>query len=709
MIRFRRSKKTAERSTSARHADRLARLQGRPYQLTTDGWEEAPSFGFDFLADAIANVIIRSEPQLTLAVYGRWGIGKTTLLHAIDERISEKCTVVWFDMWEYKNQEHVIPHLLDAIADALPQESQAAKGLRTLARAALASASLSAGNVSFSGKDLLGELDRVWAAPKVETQQLNSLIQHWRGRTDQRIVVMVDNLDRCLPEQAVALLEQITSLFGFPGVVFVLAAERDRLAQAIEAKNGLQLGEGLVYLEKIIQVEFRVPGLDQDHVLRWIGSLIRPPLQITGEDAQLLAEVAAWNPRLIKRLLNNVRIQLCTARHEVAGDVDVTLASALLLHHDQDVWLSLTASEANRKAAISSGGPDELIKSELVARIVHSSGGRRFLEMNDQEMKHFLTSAESTLGSGLGDSKVEASIEEARMSTQLRCDLYLEGAGINVLALAGAVNVLEERGYVFQNIACASFGAFIGPLLAVGYTAAASRDTLRTTDFSRFLRRPGRSSSPIFGFKPPFPLSNLREWMDSFLTHKNVSTFSDLRAEDPINHLPEKTYRLVVIAADPNRDDLVNLPWDCHRYGVDPDRMFVADAAVAAMAIPNVFEPFRLRHPDGGTSLLTDGGTTGDYPLAILDRSDFSPPRWPTLGILALGPERAETQPQLSAQDAARTINIPHSGLRSTDFLLTPEQGDTLYEAGRTAAERFLASWDFDKYRKAFRANPSTP
>src|SRR6266567_6069078 len=234
------------RGTAALHADRLARLGGRPYRLSTAGWEAAPSFGFDFLADAIAKVILVSEPQLTLAVYGQWGIGKTTLLHAIDERVSEKCALVWFDMWEYKNQEHVIPHLLDAIADALPPGSQAARGLSALARVALASASLKAGNVSFSGKDLLGELDRLWAAPKIETRQLQRLIQTWRRDTEKRIVVIVDNLDRCMPEQSVTLLEQITSLFGFPGVVFVIAADRERLAQAIELKNKLSDGEGLV-------------------------------------------------------------------------------------------------------------------------------------------------------------------------------------------------------------------------------------------------------------------------------------------------------------------------------------------------------------------------------------------------------------------------------------------------------------------------------
>lgn len=334
----------------ARHADRLAQLDRRPYRLTTDAWEQIPRFGFDSLADAIAKVILDSKPQLTLAIYGDWGVGKTTLLRAVDERVSESCAVAWFDMWEHQNQEHVIAHLLDSISSALPRDSQAARGLRQLSRLALASASVNAGAVSFSGKDLLSQVDQLWAGPKLETRQLEQLVGRWRGDDpDRRIVVIVDNLDRCLPTQSVGLLEQITSLFGFPGVVFVLAAARERLAAAVEAKHGLSAGDGLLYLEKIVQVEFRVPGLYRDQVLGWIRTLVEEPLDLTDEEVDLLATAADWNPRQIKRLLNNVRIQLCTARYDADEDKGLALASTLLLHHDPDAWLALTADVETRE------------------------------------------------------------------------------------------------------------------------------------------------------------------------------------------------------------------------------------------------------------------------------------------------------------------------------------------------------------------------
>ncbi|MGH9196499.1 MAG: P-loop NTPase fold protein [Acidimicrobiia bacterium] len=61
-----------------RVAARLA-LVDRPYRLASDAYAAEPEFGFRLLAESIARVIQDSDPQLTLAVYGEWGVGKTTL------------------------------------------------------------------------------------------------------------------------------------------------------------------------------------------------------------------------------------------------------------------------------------------------------------------------------------------------------------------------------------------------------------------------------------------------------------------------------------------------------------------------------------------------------------------------------------------------------------------------------------------------------
>ena len=334
------------------HVLRLAGLDG-PYRLSPDGWEPEPRFGFAQLADAVAKAILESSPRLTLGIYGNWGAGKTTLLRAVDTRIRhDRCVVVWFDMWEHKSETAVVPFLLHEIAAALPSGSRAARRMQMLGRAALASAKVNAGQISFSGSDFLNELDKLWEGPRLARDTLEESVRSWRVESEQRIVVIVDNLDRCLPKQAVNLLEQTTSLFDFEGVVFVLAAQKEWLAAAVEAEYELAAGEGATYLEKIVQVEFHVPGFDETGVVQWIQqALTDENLRLSDEEARLLAETADWNPRRIKRLLNNVRMQLSTMRTEFAGDTQLALASALLLHCDREEWLHLTGSHEARAEA----------------------------------------------------------------------------------------------------------------------------------------------------------------------------------------------------------------------------------------------------------------------------------------------------------------------------------------------------------------------
>ena len=57
------------------------------------------------------------------------------------------------------------------------------------------------------------------------------------------------------------------------------------------------------------------------------------------------------------------------------------------------------------------------------------------------------------------------------------------------------------------------------------------------------------------------------DWLDALLTD-----FGDLKVEDPGSALPpEKSYRLVVMASDVSRGELVRFPWDYPSYGLEPD------------------------------------------------------------------------------------------------------------------------------------------
>nr|MBC7246026.1 hypothetical protein [Chloroflexota bacterium] len=95
---------------------------------------------------------------------------------------------------------------------------------------------------------------------------------------DQRLVLFVDDLDRCLPEKAVEVLEAIKLFLDVPGCVFVLGLERKVIEEGIRVKykdfvvvpGGAAPIVGRDYLEKIIQVPFNLPPIDSADIRTFI-------------------------------------------------------------------------------------------------------------------------------------------------------------------------------------------------------------------------------------------------------------------------------------------------------------------------------------------------------------------------------------------------------------------------------------------------------
>jgi NTE family protein len=322
-------------------------------------------------------------------------------------------------------------------------------------------------------------------------------------------------------------------------------------------------------------------------------------------------------------------------------------------------------------------------------------------------------------------------------------DLVLEGGGVKGTGLVGAITALASAAepYTFHRVAGTSAGAIVASMLAAGYDAAAMNTIMTELDFAQFQDERG-----IFGrhfekmaeglglllHEGLFLGQFLRDWIGQTLAKKNVYTWGDLKDDDPGSSLPPaQRYKLVVIVSDVSRGRMLRLPWDYKpELGVDPDTQPVADAVRASAGIPFFFRPFQMRaNPDvtqgHGEILCTDGGMLSNFPVAIFDRTDNLPPRWPTFGVKLSARQslaQATWDPNAdniqlaksllgtmqSAHDrvyvdqatvASRTIFVDTTGYNGTDFHLTTEDKQKLYNNGLQAGEKFLAKWDWPKWQ----------
>jgi NTE family protein len=309
-------------------------------------------------------------------------------------------------------------------------------------------------------------------------------------------------------------------------------------------------------------------------------------------------------------------------------------------------------------------------------------------------------------------------------------DLVFEGGGVKGIALVGSAVALAEDGYTFARIAGSSAGSLVGAIIAAmqqaGEPMSRVDDIMRTLDYTDMLDR--RRISRAFSWWPTlanglgivfhkgmYQGQHLEDWVRGVLADLGVRSFGDLAFHDPGSSLPpEQSYRLVVTTSDLSRQRLVYLPWDLIDYGLAAENFSVARAVRASSAIPFMFEPSTLRGKYG-VSTLADGSLLRSYPIEIFDRDDDQPSRWPTIGIRLSSPwnEQAPAKPvtgpislissliyttvdSTQVRHVSDPVNIERSifakpkGVRWTDFDLTAEQQQSLFESGYDAGKRWL-------------------
>lgn len=106
--------------------------------------------------------------------------------------------------------------------------------------------------------------------------QTAKIIEAFKGKLQeesqrQKIVVFVDELERCRPTYAVELLEIIKHLFNVPNVIFVLATDRRQLKHTIAKLYGENMdGDG--YLRRFIDLELHLPEPNRNAFCSYLQS-----------------------------------------------------------------------------------------------------------------------------------------------------------------------------------------------------------------------------------------------------------------------------------------------------------------------------------------------------------------------------------------------------------------------------------------------------
>ena len=378
--------------------------------------------GYTVHASLLKNVVTNEKNlPITVGLYGDWGSGKSSILKILEEQLNKEddAVVVYFDGWSFESFDDAKMALIQGIVDALENEkrffakvgdevSEDYKALKAAFKklkksinwmrvlkfsvktvvpvataAATGGASLIIPLLWEAFKDHKGDLADLLIGDKAEQflkdavnaedeEKKYEAVREFRKDFEDlitkskqgKIVVLIDDLDRCLPRHIIENLEAIKLFLDVPKTAFVIAADSFIVSNAIKSEykdiieaageEGRSIGDA--YMEKFIQLPYKIPALSPKEVETYVTLLfcqsfldkkpfekvqadfanftLKNKFDIYGWDnitkalektsipdnlgetigfvthfSKIIGNALKWNPRLIKRFLNAYEIR----------------------------------------------------------------------------------------------------------------------------------------------------------------------------------------------------------------------------------------------------------------------------------------------------------------------------------------------------------------------------------------------------------------
>jgi hypothetical protein len=353
--------------------------------MWSDNETSTDLLGFQHLVTAVT-AIVRNDGLLpaTVGVFADWGGGKSSLVEMVKSELEQDkdILVLPFNGWLFEGYEDAKSALMGTILDEIAENQRFLPDVKKKAAAllqkvnwfrVLGTAGKYALGFALAGPVGLGLAASTDAASAVaqtlakgkeaEVDQLAKLFRSEGGQELRRairdfrkdfadlladtklktLVVIIDDLDRCLPDTIIETLEAIKLFLFVPRTAFILGADERLVKYAVRRRFPELPGEradvGRDYLEKLVQFPIRVPPLGRAEMETYINLLFAKRAGMTGPqfdqarqcavtcDAKTLLDVR-FNFGVAQTILGTVPPEL-TEQLSLAQRIAPVLASGL--------------------------------------------------------------------------------------------------------------------------------------------------------------------------------------------------------------------------------------------------------------------------------------------------------------------------------------------------------------------------------------------
>lgn len=278
--------------------------------------------------DRLANLIEQTDDELVVSIDAEWGEGKSTFVQMwkgyVTHHRDRKIRTIYFDAFANDYQKDPFIALAAEVYELLKDDAQEKKkefltkagaAAKSMARGAIkiavrvGSSGLLDGSVVDGVEGDISELlaeqvdsvleDRLKksSTDKLALKNFRKYLEDFAAEHGggQPIVFVIDELDRCRPDFALELIEQIKHLFSVRGFIFLLVMNRKQLEESIRSRYGLI--DATKYLQKFVHLWLTLPRKSdryEDHGVKYVRhamqAMCEPGEKVFNEDTIALIE-----------------------------------------------------------------------------------------------------------------------------------------------------------------------------------------------------------------------------------------------------------------------------------------------------------------------------------------------------------------------------------------------------------------------------------